>query len=175
MGRTTVVELDLVGYSDVSRTLEENVGVEVVARFNEQIQGFVDAGLRAASAERQQVVKAKTGDGAILCFARPEQAHRFAAGVHEATRAHNESKTVGSAQRWFRIGIATGNLHSETREGGTEEIAGIVIANAVRLEAAARLLERTAPVSFTANSQFPFKETRKEPTERKVDRGNGRD
>jgi hypothetical protein len=44
----------------------------------------------------------------------------------------------------------------------------------VRLEAAARALEETVPsttsqfVSFTPKSQFPFKETREEATERKV-------
>ena len=67
----TVVELDLVGYSDAFRALEENVGVEVVARFNDQIQGFVDAGLSAVGTQRARVVLATTGDGAILAFDRP--------------------------------------------------------------------------------------------------------
>ena len=49
----TVVELDLVGYSDISRNLEENLGAKVVADFNKHIQGFVDAGLKAIKARRK--------------------------------------------------------------------------------------------------------------------------
>ena len=41
------------------------------------------------------------------------------------------------AKRWFRIGCATGQLHQEPRND-SESIAGIVIANAYRLEAQAK-------------------------------------
>jgi class 3 adenylate cyclase len=136
--RKTVVELDLVGYSSVARTLEENLGVEVVARFNQQIQTFVDAGLKAVHAGRERAVKATTGDGAILAFGKPADAHRFAEAVHKAAEAHNQKRTEPSAQRWFRIGIATGDLDERPRAGGGREIAGVVIANAVRLEGAAK-------------------------------------
>lgn len=138
MPTRTVVEIDLVGYSDVCRTLEENVGVAVVAQFNEQIQDFVDAGLGAIKIEREQAVFATTGDGAILAFHHPGDAHKFAAAVHAASDAHNAKRTVASAKRWFRIGAATGDLYQRPRRGGGQEIAGTVIANAVRLEAAAR-------------------------------------
>jgi hypothetical protein len=66
MSQKTVLELDLVGYSDVARNLEQQVGVEVVARFNDQIQEFVDVGLAAIQSNREDVVRATTGDGAIL-------------------------------------------------------------------------------------------------------------
>jgi hypothetical protein len=58
--------------------------------------------------------------------------------VLEATQAHNAQKSVPSAERWFRVGIATGDLHERERPTGAREIAGTVIANAVRLESAAR-------------------------------------
>jgi hypothetical protein len=45
---------------------------------------------------------------------------------------------VPSGKRWFRIGIATGELDERPRPGGGREVAGTVIANTVRLEAAAR-------------------------------------
>jgi class 3 adenylate cyclase len=134
----TVVELDLVGYSDVSRLLEENLDIEVVARFNEQIQEFVDVGLRSIEAQRGHFVMATTGDGAILAFDYPADAHRFGASVHQATQAHNAKRSLASAQRWFRIGLATGELYQRPRPGGGQEIAGTVIGNAVRLERAAR-------------------------------------
>lgn len=110
MALKTVVELDLVGYSDISRTLEDNLGAEVVARFNEQIQGFVDAGLGAAKANRDDVVKATTGDGAILAFAEAADAHRFAVAVHEAAQRHNAARASPAAGRWFRIGVAYGRF-----------------------------------------------------------------
>jgi class 3 adenylate cyclase len=138
MSTKTVVELDLVGYSDVCRTLEENLDTEVVARFNEQIQQFVDVGLTTVEAERERVVLATTGDGAIVAFDNPSDAHAFATAVLKATEAHNAKRTVASSQRWFRVGLATGDLYQQPRDGGGQVIAGTVIANAVRLEAAAR-------------------------------------
>ena len=139
MSNKTVVELDLVGYSDLSRTLEENVGVEVVARLNEQIHQFVETSLARIGVGREQVMLlAKTGDGAILAFDNPDDAHRFAAGVHEAAQGHNSTRDAASAQRWFRIGAATGRLYHQRKTSGKEEVAGTVISNAVRLEAASR-------------------------------------
>ena len=138
MSTKTVVELDLVGYSDVCRTLEENIDTEVVARFNEQIQQFVDAGLTAVEAEREHVVMATTGDGAIVAFDDPSDGHAFATAVLKAAEAHNAKRTVASSQRWFRVGLATGDLYRQPRDAGGHVIAGTVIANAVRLEAAAR-------------------------------------
>jgi class 3 adenylate cyclase len=137
MSVKTVVELDLVGYSHISRALEENLGTEVVARFNDQIQDFVDVGLAATMAKREQVVMATTGDGAILAFYDPADAHRFALAVHNATQTHNAERTAASAQRWFRIGAATGDLFQRPWNG-KQEIAGMVIVKAVRLESAAQ-------------------------------------
>ena len=41
MTNKTVVELDLAGYNDAARTLEEHLGVAVVPQLNDQIQKFV--------------------------------------------------------------------------------------------------------------------------------------
>jgi class 3 adenylate cyclase len=136
----TVVELDLKGYSDVARELEEHISAEVVLVFNSQIQRFVDSGLNAAGVPREESVMATTGDGAILVFDSPEISHVFAAAIHDACRVHNHEKTVASAKRWFRIGIATGPLAIKTK-GGVKEMAGSVIARAVRLEAAGNIGE----------------------------------
>lgn len=136
----TVVELDLQGYSDIARELEEHFSAEIVAKFNDQIQSFVDAGLRAVRLPREQAVMATTGDGAILVFDRAEHAHYFAEAVHAATKEHNATKTIVLAQRWFRMGAATGDIAMEI-VGGEKKIAGTTIANAVRLEAAAHIGE----------------------------------
>ena len=50
--RKTVLELDLVAYSDIARVLEESTGPETVASLNDQIQAFVDEALTA----RQMVI-----------------------------------------------------------------------------------------------------------------------
>lgn len=137
MSIKTLVELDLVGYSDVCRALEENLGAHVVAQFNSQIQEFVNAGLEAVHASRGQVVLATTGDGAILAFDRAVDSHHFAVAVHHATQTHNATRSTASSQRWFRVGAASGELFQQDGTQG-KEIAGTVIANAVRLEAAAK-------------------------------------
>lgn len=138
--KKTVIELDLKGYSDIARELEEHLSAEVVMQFNEQIQTFVDAGLKATESRREETVMATTGDGAIVVFDAPATGHRFAEMVHEACRVHNHGKSVLAARRWFRIGIATGDLVLETL-GATRKMAGSVIARAVRLEAAANIGE----------------------------------
>lgn len=133
----TIVELDLIGYSDLARHLEENLSVKELALLDKQIQGFVDAGLKAVNLPRVAAVLSTAGDNAYVIFDQAGQAHRFALAVHEAAGKHNASKTVESARRWFRIGAATGEISIRNKRG-KPTVAGITIANAVRLEAAAK-------------------------------------
>lgn len=134
--KKTIVELDLEGYSDIVVELEEHLSATVVLQLNDQIQGFVQTGLEVIGLDRDHSVMASTGDGAILAFDRAGDANRFAVAVHEACRVHNAERTVASACRWFRIGIATGDVAIVT-EGLVRKMGGAAIARAVRLEAAA--------------------------------------
>jgi len=136
--KKTVVELDLVGYSTISQNLEQGLDVSTVAQLNQQIQSFVDAGLKATNASRDKSVMATTGDGAILVFDSSTDAHRFAQAVHETTREHNRKRQQPLAKRVFRIGVASGEIIMQPKPGGGFDIAGTTIANAVRLEAKAR-------------------------------------
>jgi class 3 adenylate cyclase len=142
----TIVELDLKGYSDVARELEEHFSAELVLRFNEQIQTFVAGALAVAGVGSSDALMATTGDGAILVFDSPSIAHVFAEAVHRATNVYNHEKTISAAKRWFRIGIATGDLAID-EIGGLRKMAGSVIARAVRLEAAAAVGEIIADVA----------------------------
>lgn len=155
----TVVEIDLVGYSDIVRPLEDNLGVEVVAKLNQKIQEFIDIGLTKVNTNREKVVKATNGDNALVVFESPIDAHYFAKAVHEHTKKHNDLRKTPSAERWFRIGCATGEL-SEIREKGKEEIAGVVIADAYRLEAAAKpgeiLIDTTTYAKLPAELQKEY-------------------
>jgi tetratricopeptide (TPR) repeat protein len=135
--KKTIVELDLKGYSDIAREIEEHFSAEMVGKFNDQIRAFVDAGLNAVNEPRDKVFCASTGDGAILAFGSADDAHRFAQAVHKATETHNTTKTLASAKRWFRIGAATGDIAIEHADG-KNKIAGTIIATAVRLESAAK-------------------------------------
>jgi class 3 adenylate cyclase len=147
----TILELDLVGYSDRARMLEQNDGAAAVAALNAQIQTFVDEGLLAIKADRRAVV-ANTGDGAIVLLDNASHAHDFARAVHESTRKHNLARSEPSAKRWFRIGAATGDVQIAPQPDGSPRVAGTVIANAVRLEAAARpgelLIDTATHVAF---------------------------
>ena len=138
--KKTVVELDLRGYSDVARELEEHFSADLVMRFNDQIQGFVIDALKVAGISPGDAIMATTGDGAILMFDTPPVAHTFAEAVHHSTRVHNHEKTVPAAKRWFRTGVATGDLAIK-EAGGSRQMAGSVIARAVRLEAAGNIGE----------------------------------
>lgn len=127
----TVLELDLVGYSDKARELEEHLGVELVMRFNDQIKGFISQGLAATGVNETDTIVQSTGDGAIVILDTAEQAHHFAEAVNRATLEYNERKTLESARRWFRIAAAAGEIQIRGKD-----LAGTTIANAVRLESA---------------------------------------
>jgi len=129
----TVLELDLVAYSDIARALEENLDVEAVKTFQDQIQSFVDIGLKELRLLRDNVVLATAGDNAILIFDNAALMHHFAKAVQEATEKHNRQRSVESAKRWFRMGAATGPVLIIPEE---RRIVGTTVGRAVRLEAA---------------------------------------
>jgi class 3 adenylate cyclase len=133
----TVVELDLVGYSTICDNLEQGLDVNTVAQLNQQIQSFIDAGLEAVRARRDQAVMLTAGDSAIVVFDSAREAHQFAEAVQEATREHNRTRNQPLAKRVFRIGAATGDIVMQPKPGGGYDIAGMTIARAVRLEAKA--------------------------------------
>jgi len=134
----TVVELDLVGYSTICDNFEQGLDVNSAAQLNQQIQSFVDAGLKAVGASRDESVMQTTGDGAIVVFETADDAHRFAHAVHEATQRHNRQRKQPLAKRIFRIGAASGDIVMQPKAGGGFDIAGMTIARAVRLEAKAQ-------------------------------------
>jgi hypothetical protein len=128
----TVLEIDLYSYNDIATFIEENLDVAAVKEFEDQIQQFVDYGLRAVNLRRDDVVLGTAGDNAVLIFDNASTMHRFAQAVHEATVIHNRSKTVDLAKRWFRMGAATGIVEFDLSK---RRIVGITTARAVRLEA----------------------------------------
>jgi class 3 adenylate cyclase len=135
--KKTVVELDLVGYSTICDNVEQALDVQSVAQLNQQIQDFIEAGLSAVNAAREQTVVKTTGDGALLVFDSAQDAHRFVQAVHEATHARNLSRKQSLAKRVFRSGAATGEVDMQPKAGGGFEIAGMTIARAKRPEAQA--------------------------------------
>jgi TolB-like protein/class 3 adenylate cyclase/cytochrome c-type biogenesis protein CcmH/NrfG len=132
----TILELDLVAYSDVARMLEENLNLEAVKTFEDQIQEFIDHGLAAVGARRDAVVLRTEGDNAVLMFDDAGLMHRFAQAVQSRTLAHNLGKSVESAKRWFRMGAATGPVLVVPEE---RRVVGSTIPRAVRLEAVAEI------------------------------------
>ena len=130
IAKRTIVELDLVGYSDIARYLEEHLGANAVMQLNKQIQNFVDEGLLSVNIARSEAVNSKAGDNAIVVFEHVLEAHRFAEAFHRITEQYNTGKTEASAERHFRLGISTGNIAIEG-----DDIAGTTIINSCRLEA----------------------------------------
>ncbi|MDR3457081.1 MAG: hypothetical protein P4N60_06515 [Verrucomicrobiae bacterium] len=129
-----MLELDLVAYSDIARVLEENLDVQAVRTFQDQIQSFVDEALNRLQIQRNDVVFGTAGDNALLIFDDAATMHHFAKTVQELVVSHNRQKSVDSAKRWFRMGAATGLVLVIPEE---RRIVGTTVARAVRLEAAA--------------------------------------
>ena len=134
--KKTIISIDLVGYSDIARPLEENISAVVTAMLGDQIRTFVMQGLIAASIDKSAVF-AETGDGALLMVDTPASAHLCAEEIHKASAEHNILKNVASAKRWFRVGVATGDVVIRERDGAPRSIQGIAITNAVRLQSQA--------------------------------------
>lgn len=135
MADVTVVLVDLQGYSDIQRALEQSFGVAQALAFDRQIQGFIADALAAAGVAASSAILARTGDGGLLRFDRPDPALAFAAALHRLAAGHNQSVTEALARRVFRIGIATGELAFDPETGAPS---GMTISRAARLEAAAR-------------------------------------
>jgi tetratricopeptide (TPR) repeat protein/class 3 adenylate cyclase len=148
--RRTVAVVDMVGYSSIARILEENISAVSVSDLNKQIQTFMMRSLAQLPDPKGYSVFATTGDGIIVLFERADDAHRFAYQVHLLAREHNERRTESTAQRWFRVGIATGELSPNPDPTLGAEYAGTTIANAVRLESAARAGEIVADAASFA-------------------------
>jgi class 3 adenylate cyclase len=129
----TILEIDLISYSDIALALEESLSVQAVSELQEQIQGFISQGLREVGLERNDVVFDTAGDSAILVFEEPDPMHRVASAISAATFDHNGSKTVANAERWFRMGSATGTVLLDRSKA---KVVGSAVARAVRLEAA---------------------------------------
>ena len=137
MIRRTVAVVDMVAYSTVAKLLEENISAVGVSDLNDQIQNFMTRALGQLSSDHTHSVIARTGDGIILLFERSQDAHAFAYHVHLFAAEHNRLLSESTAARWFRVGIATGDISSAVSTARPAEYAGTTIANAVRLEAAA--------------------------------------
>src|SRR5215469_3763803 len=57
----TVLEIDLYSYNDIATFIEENLDVAAVKAFEDQIQQFVDYGLKALNLRRDDVVLGTAG------------------------------------------------------------------------------------------------------------------
>jgi tetratricopeptide (TPR) repeat protein len=133
MGKT-VVNLDLVGYSDTARLLDEQAGPRAVDLLNQQIEGFVDLAIGRAKLPAEPHHREGKGDSALLVFDRPVDAHKFAVAFFGVVGQHNARLREPGAKRLFRMGAATGEI--AVRQLMQRQVAGTAIIDAVRLEAA---------------------------------------
>ena len=99
---TSVVIVDLVGYSAVCKVLEDALGPEAVDKLQRRIQAVIENALRTLRRSRAKAVLKTTGDGAILEFSSANDAHRFAQALHwrrEQNANRLEAPLAGSS-RW---------------------------------------------------------------------------
>lgn len=132
--KSTAVLVDLVGYSDMSRLLEDSLGVQATLSLNQQVQRLIGDALAQAGGDVADNIVMTTGDGALLTFANPDQALDFAQHLHQCAARHNAGVTEPRAHRVFRVGISTGEIAVDPDTGAP---AGMAISRAARLEAKA--------------------------------------
>jgi TolB-like protein/class 3 adenylate cyclase/Tfp pilus assembly protein PilF len=132
--KSTAVLVDLVGYSDMSRLLEDSLGVQATLSLNQQVQRLIGDALSEAGGTAGDNVVMTTGDGALLTFAEPDRALNFAERLHRCAARHNAGVTEPRARRIFRVGISTGEIAVDPHTGSP---AGMAISRAARLEAKA--------------------------------------
>jgi len=129
----TVIEFDLIGYSQMAVRLQALLGPEAISILNSRIQAPIRQGLMDRGLDWELCVKNTGGDSVVLLLESAAKAHDLAVSVHEWSAANNPTNESGDERDalWFRVGIATGPV-SEAFGG----IAGAAIIDAVRLEAA---------------------------------------
>jgi TolB-like protein/class 3 adenylate cyclase/Tfp pilus assembly protein PilF len=132
--KSTAVLVDLVGYSDMSRLLEDSLGVQATLSLNQQVQRLIGDALSESGGTAADNVVMTTGDGALLTFSGPDQALDFATALNKCAARHNAGVTEPRARRVFRVGISTGEIAVDPNTGSP---AGMAISRAARLEAKA--------------------------------------
>ena len=132
--KSTAVLVDLVGYSDMSRLLEDSLGVQATLSLNQQVQRLIGDALAEAGGSAADNVVMTTGDGALLTFPHPDTALHFTERLHRCAARHNAGVTEPRARRVFRVGISTGEIAVDPDTGSP---AGMAISRAARLEAKA--------------------------------------
>jgi hypothetical protein len=130
----TVVEVDVINYSETAFRVERELGLgaEGLDLLNGQLRALVARAVKAAKLDPKKTIKHQSADGFVLSFLSADDAHHFSVKLHKLCIAENRLSTTTSAHRWFRIGAATGELYE-----GSRGIAGLLIIEAVRLEAGA--------------------------------------
>jgi class 3 adenylate cyclase len=135
--RCAVVDVDMVGYSDVARLLEENTHAGTVGELNRQIQSFITSALNELSSPAESRILGFTGDGGILLFVHADDAHSFSCLLQSAAKQYSAQRNIESAKRRFRVGIATGEVNLSDGGSHGDQYAGVAIANAGRLQMSA--------------------------------------
>lgn len=137
----SITVVDLARYSDIAKNLEQQLGTTAVETLDAQIQSLVIKALAAVGAQLELTLVKNTGDGAILAFDKAEKASHFGEELQRVAQSHNHGKDIHIAQRHFRVGISTNEVVLKRKQTASDEfrgyeMAGLAIANAVRLEAA---------------------------------------
>ena len=130
----TVASVDMVAFAVTQRRLHETIGASAVAMLQRQIHELVHRSLAQLPDADHHHVISEPGDGAIVLFDRAEDAHCFSFHIHVFAGEHNDQCSQRDAERWFRVGIATGQIDARQTPGEPTHYAGITITDSVRLE-----------------------------------------
>ena len=123
LGRRTLVKLDVRGYSDIAKFIENLTDATSVSKLNARIRRLIQESLTQIGRQKGEILdRGAAGDSALVSFEAANDAHRFAKLVHQNSRKWNIEQ-AGKSEILFRIGCATGELDLLTNDGSLNTIA----------------------------------------------------
>ena len=138
----TVVSVDMEGYGEFSRVLQDKGSIDAAAKLLRELQSWLDQAVDKASKNSDRVFRVGTGDGGLLLFRSPEEGVTFAMEFQRVVQGHNAKLPVADDHRHFRIGIVTGEVAVAILRGESGNVKGVIVAGSsvvksVRLQAKA--------------------------------------
>lgn len=123
LGKRTLVKLDVRGYSDIAKFIENLTDATSVSKLNARIRRVIEESLNQVGQQKGEILdRGAAGDSALVSFKVANDAHRFAKLVHQNSLKWNIEQ-AGKSEILFRIGCATGELDLDTHDGSLNTIA----------------------------------------------------
>jgi class 3 adenylate cyclase len=132
--RKAVVSVDLVRYRELVKLAHDTGGMDGARGLNRSIGNLITDSVAAIGISVKDTLVSIHGDEATLAFEAPLDAVEFAEQLHLRTDKANENMGMTQAYKYFRIGIALGEV-SVTKTIVGERVAGASVLGSTIVDA----------------------------------------